>query len=184
MDEKAINVMLDLETLGTGPNAVILSIGATCFNIEKGTKPFGDSFYCKIDIQSCLDMNLTVDASTIMWWASNLKEGIGGSTFDREGRYPLGDALMKFKSWYEQTNGLIWGDGDFDTVILKNAFIACSIEIPWNFKKVRCFRTIRKMFPRVEWNSAYVEHSALSDSMAKAEYLVTLFRKYTITEIK
>jgi DNA polymerase III epsilon subunit-like protein len=60
--------MLDLETLGTGNNACILSIGAVKFD------PFGEGlqddsrFEVFIDPQSCTDAGLVIDASTVMWW--------------------------------------------------------------------------------------------------------------------
>ena len=58
------NLMLDIETLGTGPNSVILSIGAVEFD-ETGVI---SKFYEAIDPESCTDWGLQIDARTVLWW--------------------------------------------------------------------------------------------------------------------
>jgi len=60
------DVMLDLETMGKKSNAAIVSIGAVEFDIETGKT--GREFYKVVDLQSCLDLGLKVEASTIYWW--------------------------------------------------------------------------------------------------------------------
>ena len=54
------HVMADLETLGNGPNSVIIAIGAVKFN----TQGIVDKFYVTVDPQSCIDIGLDMDAST------------------------------------------------------------------------------------------------------------------------
>ena len=58
--------MVDLETMGKTNNAAIISIGAVFF--DESAVYCGNSFYSVIDLRSSLDLNLTVDASTILWW--------------------------------------------------------------------------------------------------------------------
>jgi hypothetical protein len=61
------DVMIDLETLATSTDAVVLTIGAVKFD------PFGsdikepamDSFYVKIDIDSCDELGLVANDDTI-----------------------------------------------------------------------------------------------------------------------
>lgn len=45
------DVMLDLETLGTAPNAPIIAIGAWPFRLDNGPVPF-QPFYRNVDAQS------------------------------------------------------------------------------------------------------------------------------------
>ncbi len=59
----ANNIMLDLETMGNTPTSAIIAIGAVRFD-----KKIKGKFYGVIDLESCLEDGLTVDASTIMWW--------------------------------------------------------------------------------------------------------------------
>lgn len=58
-----LNVMLDLETMDTKPTAAITEIGAVRFDNEK----ILSRFRIKVDLQSCIDLGLTVSGSTIMW---------------------------------------------------------------------------------------------------------------------
>ena len=66
------DIMIDLETLATSPDAAILTIGAVKFD------PFGrekddpkmDSFYVKVDLDSCDELGLVANDDTIAWWAT------------------------------------------------------------------------------------------------------------------
>lgn len=48
------HVMLDLETMGSGPRAAIVAIGACCFEPETGR--IGETFYQAIDLESSVDL--------------------------------------------------------------------------------------------------------------------------------
>lgn len=74
-------IMVDLETLGTAPGSVILSIGAVRFDVEEGLL---DEFYVNIDVESSQRLGLTIDGATVMWWMkqsdaarAKLSEGSG-----------------------------------------------------------------------------------------------------------
>lgn len=60
------HLMLDIETMGNESFSSIVSIGALEFDIETGKT--GKEFYVNVDLQSCMDLGLIVNASTIMWW--------------------------------------------------------------------------------------------------------------------
>ena len=61
------DLMIDLETLATSPNSAVLTIGAVRFD------PFGndieeekcDKIYIKVDLDSCDELKLDVNASPI-----------------------------------------------------------------------------------------------------------------------
>ena len=52
MSNKPFDIMLDLETMGTGPNAAIVAIGAVAFDLQAGT--IGDHWYRWVD-HGCRD---------------------------------------------------------------------------------------------------------------------------------
>jgi hypothetical protein len=58
------HVMLDLETWGTGNDAVVVSIGACKFD----KNDILDAFHVGVDPKSCMELGLKVDAGTILWW--------------------------------------------------------------------------------------------------------------------
>ena len=60
------HLMLDLETMGNKSFSSFVSIGAVFFDMATGET--GAEFHIKVDLGSCLEAGLKVDASTIYWW--------------------------------------------------------------------------------------------------------------------
>ena len=136
------DIMIDLETLATTPDATILTIGAVKFD------PFGseikepkmDSFYVKVDLDSCDRIGLTTNDDTIAWWANQSKEA-QAAAFDPDGRIQIEDAfaqLYKF-CWGAKR---VWANGScFDIIICEHVFRKIGRAIPWSFWEVRDVRT-------------------------------------------
>lgn len=68
------NIMLDLETLGTGPNAAVIAIGACFFDIE--TREIGATFYRVLDLDGVVRsggemkmLRITGCKDSSMWYA-------------------------------------------------------------------------------------------------------------------
>ncbi len=59
------DIMLDLETLGTTADAVILSIGAVKFNLETG-KIDDEGFYRSVSVESNLDLGRRISEDTLI----------------------------------------------------------------------------------------------------------------------
>ena len=117
------DIMIDLETLATSPNAAVLTIGAVKFdpfNIETDN-PTCEKFYVKVDLDSCDELGLDVNDDTIAWWGQQSKEA-QEEAFSTEGRIHIREAfdrLYKF-SWGAKR---VWSHGaSFDTVICENIF--------------------------------------------------------------
>ena len=136
------DIMIDLETLNTTPESTILTIGAVKFD------PFGseikepkmDSFYVKVDLDSCDRIGLTTNDDTIAWWAKQSKEA-QEAAFDPDGRIDIADAfaqLYKF-CWGAKR---VWANGScFDIIICEHVFRKIGKAIPWSFWEVRDVRT-------------------------------------------
>jgi hypothetical protein len=136
------DIMIDLETLNTTPDATILTIGAVKFD------PFGqelkdprmDSFYAKVDLDSCDRIGLTTSDDTIAWWANQSKEA-QAAAFDTEGRIDIEEAfarLYKF-CWGAKR---VWSNGaTFDIIICEHVFRKINRACPWKFWEIRDVRT-------------------------------------------
>ena len=136
------DIMIDLETLNTTPDSTILTIGAVKFD------PFGseikepdmDSFYCRVDLDSCDRIGLTTNDDTIAWWANQSKEA-QAAAFDPEDRIDIEEAfarLYKF-CWGAKR---VWSNGStFDIIICEHVFRKVNRAIPWKFWEVRDVRT-------------------------------------------
>jgi hypothetical protein len=60
------DLMLDLETMGTSPNAAIVAIGAVKF--DPGTGELGGRFYQVVDLASSVAAGCVIDPDTVLWW--------------------------------------------------------------------------------------------------------------------
>ena len=64
-------IMVDLETISTANNAVIVSIGATRFTLHEGII---DKFSINVDPFDAKKYGLHIDPDTIAWWKKQPKE--------------------------------------------------------------------------------------------------------------
>lgn len=198
MEKKQPNfnhVMLDLETLSTAKDAAILSIGAVKFCLE--TYTLGEEFYRVVLLDSCIDANLSIDASTIDWWMGqsdearaifnlpNVEEFIDERVFDTaKVRMPLFLVLHHFRKFVKppghiQADPCIWGNGaTFDNVILRNAYEECGAAYPVSYKNDLCYRTVKRLFDltnKVRVTPG-VKHNALDDARAQAVHLMYMLK--------
>lgn len=170
---EACDVMIDLETLGTAPGCVLLSLGAVKFSKERGIV---DTFYCRISPESCQAMGLKVDISTVRWW---MKQGEAARAEAFAEGQALIDMLFTFRTWLRDTGpdgegnwgGIVWSNGaSADLVWLAAAFRAIHVAVPWEYWNERCFRTVKALVDP-DWKKATTHH-ALEDAKAQAMALL------------
>jgi len=140
-----MDIMIDLETLDTSSDSVILTIGAIKFNrnLKKIDKIINcNTFYRRINIASCLKVGLSISKETEKFWNNQTKE-VRYEAIDCKDRIGLYEALTEFSNWVGRSSAKIWCQGNnFDSVILANAYKACNLKIPWHFWNSRDTRTI------------------------------------------
>lgn len=138
------NIMVDIETLGTEPDAVVLSIAAVDFDN-------GREFYRKIDPQVQLDRGRSVTAAAIEFWMAQPEEARAASFGSLNVRSPV-DALIGFTDWLHNNYGLddnhkldnvmFWAKPPrFDAVILNSLYDWAYITRPWTHRQWRDVRT-------------------------------------------
>jgi len=180
----ANDVMIDLETVGSGSNAAIISIGAAIWNPFTGK--FGSTFYQAINLTDALNYG-EVDGQTIEWW---MRQGDQArAVFNDANRVTLKDALLAFQDWIYQTGNfhkrVVWGNGaTFDNVILSNAYEATNMTKPWPFYGDRDVRTVvdigRRIFgidPKRNIPMKGVSHNALDDAKHQCLYVTDIYQK-------
>ena len=68
-----------------------------------------------------------------------------------------------------------WGNSSgFDLTIVGSAYKRCAIKQPWYFTNERCFRTVRNMYPQIEYDvesKGKGAHNALADAVFQAKHL-------------
>lgn len=167
-----IDIMIDLETLGTTPGSVVLSIGAVA------SEKTGD-FYVKIDLRDSLHLGLTVDPDTMSWWRKQSRDAWLASTTGDAGVYPMLSAFTKWledlrKGAAEQATGnalRLWGDASsFDLTLLACVYRAAGMPVPWNYREEFDYRTLRTLMGSEKPRSK-VQHDGLSDAIAQLVHL-------------
>lgn len=175
------HVMLDLETLGIGSFAPILSIGAVKFNPNylAGTlTEFLDTtegFHVRVSLASVMRLGLMPDAGTIEFWLSKKQEEARDAVMEMEA-LDIVEALDGFNQWFGEDKP-VWGNGaTFDNVILSNTYGRCGIEKPWGYKNDRCYRTLKSFVPICKPRDIGIAHTALADAQSQAWHMQHLVR--------
>ena len=164
-------VMIDLETFGTRPDSIIVSIGAVKFNDEK----VFDEFKINVDPRSCKALGMTWEKDTVDWWDKQSEEAKADWKKDP---LSLPIAIQRFDDWYGKDKiKWVWGNGAiFDIAIMEHAYRTCGIMEPWKFWDVMCLRTVSNLsgvgVPRVDG----VHHTALDDARNQALYLIKMLK--------
>lgn len=176
------HVMVDLETLGNKSNSVICSIGGVEFDINTGET--GREFFVKVDIQSCLDRGLIVNGDTVEWWLMQSdKARMGLISTAQGGNKNISLALHEFKLFLEDLGAntvQLWGNSvRFDMGILEDAYRACNLKEPWNFRCERDVRTLVSFAPEVKehYPKTGVEHNPIDDCKFQIGYCTAIWQK-------
>lgn len=163
-----MHVMIDIETLGTRPDAVVLSVAAVAFDEDGRSAAFG-ALHLALSVEEQLVMGRSVDAETRRWWA----EPERAPQFDAICGMPKtqgSDAMMQLDAFLAETAGeYVWSKGNnFDPVIL--ADLCRQLGRPeitpfWRWRDVRTALTVTGVeMPPVEG-----AHDALADAIAQAD---------------
>jgi hypothetical protein len=166
-----MHVMIDLETLGAVPYSSILSLGAVMFDKDG----LHSSFYNVFSRNGMRELYMTESPTTLAWWGTQKDD----SVISCAGRVeePVADALIRFSEWlgFVSLDG-VWGNGsDFDNVLLACVYRAARLDVPWDFRQNRCYRTIKSLQPDKPITREYGDaHNALNDAQNQAAHLLRL----------
>lgn len=167
---EATHIVIDLETLGKGPRAVIATIGIVVVEQLRITR----ELYLRIDLHDWQQRELQCDASTAVFWLEQ-SEAARQEITTREGRLPLDVALghvIELVDTYSRP--CIWANSpSFDCVILRNAFDLCALGAPWEYWQERDIRTLTALYPTLKAMPAEgIKHHALHDARHEARQLI------------
>ena len=182
-------IMIDIETLSTLPNARILTIGAIRFNkfdkiptINTISLP---TFYYKIEKTSCDKLNFHTDPETTKWWSRQSKEAQYEVFYDEENRLPIEEVLKSLIDFCKDCKTFWSHSPNFDYVILENAFRQCGLEIPWKFWNLRDTRTVYDIAGTnlKKYRMDGIEHHSLYDSYSQILALQDSFVNINLKKI-
>ena len=176
------HAMIDLETLGTTPDTVALTIGGVKFD-PNNISPSKDYFYHRFDVDEQLDRGRSVDNSTIEWWG-NQPADIREEALGDADRTTVLDVLKALNKWCVGVDA-IWAQGPaFDIVILEHMFRQYEHHVPWPFWKIRDSRTLFQIMPKDPRKEIdFDAHNALEDCKVQARCVQKTLQKLEL-EIK
>jgi hypothetical protein len=159
-----INVMVDIETMGTTPRSPILTIGAVLFDPKKQDDASALNkrvFVRRIHIEDAIRHSEGVEPSTLKWWLeqedSAIKALVTGDAVS------LHQALIDFRQYCidraPEIDGKffpghqqypvacrLWAKSpDFDCKILEHACAQVKERMPMRFFQYRCVRTLQDL---------------------------------------
>lgn len=174
MTTKFFDCMIDVECMGKGADAALVSLGAVFFDIRSQT--MGPTFLRTIHLATAVRDGGTIDPGTVLWWLGQSQEARDGVRFNGQDiRRVLGD----FSAWIAETcrheDVRPYGNSNsFDLPKIETAMHRIGMQVPWHFVNVRCFRTMRAMYPSVAYNPSEKgdgAHNALADAHFQVEHL-------------
>ena len=162
------HLMIDLETLGTTADSVIMSLGAVKFDLEsEAIDP--DGFYGSISIESNMDAGRRISEDTMIWW---LKQSAAAQQVFHEEKLSLSQTLEEFSDWLSHDKWVVWSNGaSFDIPMLEHAYKTHGMNPPWEFWNSRCVRTYKALpgAKNIGAKDEGVAHNALNDAYKQAK---------------
>lgn len=175
--------MIDIETMSTKPEALVLTIGATEFSL--GDSPKCDNpthFYAAVCKKDSERLGRHVEQSTLEWWEKQSKAA-QEAAFNAPNAVPLKTALegliqycILVRERHPSGKLHVWGnDPTFDTVILERSFEAVGLPEPWKYFETRSCRTYDSIGETLGFRKKRdlprtgVHHNALDDCIYQAE---------------
>ena len=170
----ATHGMIDLETLSTRPDAVILSLGAIKFDPYSTAEPH-DPLYFKVDVDTQTEMGRHVMQDTLNWWSTQ-PEHIREDALGESDRISLDDTIKEINRWAVVVD-VFWCQGPlFDYAILQNLYAQLGKPVPWQYWAIRDSRTIFSLYR--ETDVAKVDaHNALADCDYQAKKVQRYYKQ-------
>ena len=177
----ATHAMIDIETLGTEPDCVVLSVGACKFDPFTNVEPHTRTLW-RPSADEQMNAGRSVLESTLEWWAK-LPKHIQDEAFSEEGRIPLDQFFKDLNKWLWDVDK-IWCQGpQFDMVILENLFKQFDHHRRWAFWQVQDCRTIFNMMPADPRKAIQEDlHDASADAFFQAVCVQQTFSHFGVLE--
>lgn len=161
------HVMIDLETLGTSSDSVILSIGAVKFDPTTCTLS-DNGLHLVLATADQQTKGRHVDQDTVDWWNKQSQEArLSWDIPDRQKLDPRA-VLMQFTEWFKGAR-FIWSHGSvFDVMLMESIMDMYGVTVPWKFWYIRDTRTLYDIAGVGPDRGAGTRHNALDDAIAQA----------------
>ena len=182
--------MIDIETLSTAVNAVVLSVGAVEFDPITGE--IKRKFYYELDLSEQKQRHISSD--TVQWWFKQCVENqknIDLMVKENKWKNSIEFVLIKLGAfisgndinYLERAKGYekisLWAcDPDFDVLILANLYAEHNLAVPWKYSEPKSVRTVRTLagLHSIGLPRDNASHNALEDCIRQVAEIAELNR--------
>ena len=164
------HLSIDIETLGTKPGSIILSVGLIPFTLREPVKG-ENADYWRISVIDSLICGLVADEDTLEWWSKQ-------TTLARKA-LEIGEMRTLQSTWYRLEHVLkthctdkchVWMKGtSFDGVLLGVALEKVGAGVPWKYWQERDVRTICDGI--IEPERIGTHHNSADDAVHQAKWV-------------
>lgn len=170
--------MLDIETLATSPDAVVLTFGAVKFDPFDDSKPMDKGLYFRVNVDEQLALGRNVDPGTVEWWGTQ-NEQVREEALGENDRTSLEDFTRQLNKFIVGADR-IWAQGPvFDIVIIENLYRQLGKPAPWQYYTIRDSRTLLKALGD-DRKSGELLHNALADCVSQAEAVQSAVKRFEL----
>jgi hypothetical protein len=174
------HVMIDLETLGTTPDCVVLTLGAVKFNPYDLQDPT-DPLYLRINVDEQTEKGRIISTSTMKWWVNQSAEA-QAEAFSEDDRVSMDDVTTQLNRYLVGADK-IWAQGPlFDIMILENFYKMLNKPAPWQYWQIRDSRTIFDLGDDSIKTKNTAAHNALADSYCQAVAVQQIYKQRGVTK--
>ena len=173
--------MIDLETLSTNPNAVVLTVGGVKFDPYTNAEP-NQGMYFRIDVDSQTAKGREVMQETLDWWSTQPKE-ISEEALGDNDRISLDESIKTINKWSVCVD-VFWCQGPlFDYAILQDLYKQLGHPVPWQYWQIRDSRTLFSLVPRDPNEKRAEAHNALADCYFQAKKVQKVYKDLNIKNV-
>ncbi len=173
------HLMLDIETYGSKPDAVVVSVGMQFFDPLSQIIDPDNSLQIFPPVEEQIAKGRARDPDTMMWWSEQSLEAqislLQGRLKANTAGYTLREARGTIASAVGEADA-IWANGpDFDCVILRDFM---GPDFKWPFWKHRCVRTFKNVFKKIlPVTDNKMPHNALEDCRQQIAQVQAIHRR-------
>ena len=175
------DIMVDIETLGTDSNSVVVSISAVTFDFLTGKT--GKQFEIGINVLEQALNGGMIDNDTMKWWSTQSRDAKKALT--RIQVEDVEESLKAFNLWIAEAISVdlkdvkLWGNGSgFDNVLIRNLYRRSGLDfvLPyWCDNDVRTLVTLANINTR-DYKFTGTKHNGIDDCKHQIKYCVDAYR--------
>jgi len=171
---------IDIETLSTKPDAVVLTIGGIKFDPFTKVDPHSE-FYYRLEIEDQTSKGRDIESDTLQWWGTQPDEIVDEALGDHN-RTSVETTLKELNKWLTGADK-IWCQGPvFDICILENLYRQYDTHFNWVFWNIRDSRTLFGLMPEDPRKKfKFAAHNALEDCRVQSMCIQEVYSELQLT---